>query len=219
LCSRFFAIQLADYLYNLQSTKSKYAVQRVQSVVIVLLLVIIAVLQYFFKPSELAWPVIVLIIALLVLLMSIPKHLNITGIRKTVIRSVIAAFVVNLYLNMVFYPSLLHYQGGSEAAFYINKQNTNNYPVAIASEYNFPLDFYIRGRLITIDQGGAGPIPQKPFYLFGNPAVIKSLADKGWHMEPVKSFDNYWISMLKPKFLNSKTRREALDTVQVVLVR
>jgi 4-amino-4-deoxy-L-arabinose transferase-like glycosyltransferase len=214
-----FAIQLAAYLYNLQSTKSKYAVQRVQSVVIVLMLLIIIALAYFFRPNH-SWPILILIALMSILIMSIPKHLGIGDIRNTIIRSVIAAFVVNLYLSLSFYPSLLHYQGGSEAAFYINQQNTGNYPVAITSnEYNFPLDFYIRGRLIPVDQGGAGPIPQKPFYLFGNPTVIKSLADKGWHIEPIKSFDNYWISMLKPKFLNSKTRREALDTVRVVLVR
>ncbi|QKJ32059.1 glycosyltransferase family 39 protein [Mucilaginibacter mali] len=215
-----FAIQLAAHLYNIQSTKSKYAVQRVQSVITVLMIGIIVVLQYFFRPSTLAWPVVAIIIAMLILLMSIPKHIGAKGIRKTVIRTVITAFVVNVYLNLAFYPSLLHYQGGSEAAMYINRVNTQNYPVAITADaYNFPLDFYIRGRLVSVDPAGNGPIPPKPFYMFSNGPVLKGLAAKGWQIQPVKSFDNYWISMLKPQFLNSKTRRQALDTVVVVLVK
>lgn len=215
-----FAIQLAAYLYNIRSDKSKYAVQRVQSVLIVLLLGVIVVLQYYFKPAALAWPVVVIIAGLLILLMSVPKHTGVKEIRKTIIRSVITAFVVNLYLNLAFYPSLLKYQGGSEAAMYINKINTPNYPVAITADaYNFPLDFYIRGRLVSVESSGTGPVPAKPFYLFSNPRVLNDLAAKGWQMQPVKSFDNYWISMLKPQFLNSATRRQALDTVTVVLVK
>lgn len=214
-----FAIQLAAYLYHVTSSKSKYAVQRVQSVVIVLLFVIIAALQYFFKPAALSWITVVLIIVLLLLLMTIPKHTGANDIRKTIIRSVIAAFVVNVYLNLAFYPSLLKYQGGSEAAMFINQHNTQNYPVVQTNDnYNFPFDFYIRGRANGIEPTGNGLIPQPPFYLFSSPHILHDLRAKGWQMTPVKSFDNFWVSMLKPKFLNSKTRRETLDTVQVVLV-
>lgn len=215
-----FAIQLAAYLHSIKLPKSRNAVQAVQSVIAVLLLVVIAALQYFFRPSALAWPVVVIMAALLILLMSIPKHTGIGDIRKTIIRTVIIAFVVNVYLNLAFYPSLLKYQGGSEAAFYINQQNTNNYPVAQTGDnYNFPLDFYIKDQLLTIDPLGNGPLPPKPFYLFSNKQVLNGLAQKGWQLQPVKSFDSYWISMLKPKFLNAKTRQAELDTVVVVLVR
>jgi 4-amino-4-deoxy-L-arabinose transferase-like glycosyltransferase len=215
-----FAIQLAAYLLGIQSIKSKHWVQRIQSVIIVLLLGVIIGLQYFFKPSALGWPVVVIIAALLILLMSIPKHISASDIRKTFIRTVITAFVVNLYLNMAFYPSLLKYQAGSEAAFDINRLNTQNYPVAQTGDaYNFPLDFYISGKIQTIDPYGRGPLPAKPFYLFGNNHFVNGLIKNGWHAEPVKSYDNYWISMLKPQFLNSKTRRQVLDTVVVVLVK
>ncbi len=215
-----FAIQLAAYLQGIQYQKSKNAVQRVQAVVIVLLFLVIAALQFFFKPAALAWPVMVLMGGLMIMLMSIPKHTGSTGIRKAIIRTVIAAFIVNLYLNLAFYRSLLHYQAGSEAAFYINWQNTNHYPVAqTGDDYNFPLDFYVDGRLLTINPLGKGPLPAKPFYLYSNAKVLHGLAAQGWHIEPVKTFDSYWISMLKPQFLNAKTRSLTLDTVQVVLVK
>jgi 4-amino-4-deoxy-L-arabinose transferase-like glycosyltransferase len=215
-----FAIQLAAYLYQIQSTNSKLLVQREQSFLIVLLLAVIIALQYFFKPSALAWPVVVLIIALMILLMTIPKHVNVTGIRKTIIRSVLAAFVVNLYLNLAFYPSLLRYQAGSEAAMFINQQNTKNYPVVLAGvDYNFPLDFYIHNTISVVSCTGQGVMPARPFYMYTNNKTVQALKAKGWQVQPVKTFDDYWISMLKPKFLNSETRKRVLDTVQVVLVK
>jgi 4-amino-4-deoxy-L-arabinose transferase-like glycosyltransferase len=216
----FFAIQLADYLYHVQLPKSKMNIQRLQSFIIVLLLIVIAVLQYFFKPTAMSWPVAMVLVLMFILLMSIPKHIAATDIRKTIIRTIIAAFVVNLYLNLAFYPSLLKYQAGSEAAFYINQQNTANYPVAQTGDnYNFPLDFYIRGRLITIDPSGNGPLPTKPFYLFTGDNALKGLYAKHWNITPIKSFNSYWVSMLKPAFLNNKTRSSTLDTVRVVLVK
>jgi len=214
-----FAIQLAAYLYHIQKTKSKHAVQTVQSFITVLLLLVVCALQYFFKP-ELHWLVVLLVASLLILLMSIPKHTGLSDIRKTIIRTIITAFVVNLYINLAFYPTLLKYQAGSEAAFYINRQNINHYPVTqTGDQYNYPLHFYIKDSLITIDPVGKGPIPPKPFYLFSNARVLSGLSAQGWHMEPVKSFDSYWISMMAPKFLNSRTRQSTLDTVQVVLVK
>lgn len=215
-----FAIQLAAYLYHIQLPKSKLAVKWVQIVIIALLIITIAALQYFFKPNALAWPVIIIEVLILILLIWLPVAIARDVIRKSIIYSVLIAFVVNLYLNLAFYPSLLKYQAGSEAAFYINQQNTSNYPVAQAvEEYNFPLGFYINGQLITIDPNGNGPLPAKPFYLFSNDKIIAGLAAKGWHITPVKSFGSYWVSMLKLKFLNSKTRNETLDTVNVVIVK
>ncbi len=215
-----FAIQLAAYLYDIKSQQSIYAVQQVQSVVIILLLLIITALQYFFRPEALNWPVVVIMIALFILLMTIPKHLSITGIRKTIIRTIIAAFIVNIYLNTAFYPSVLKYQGGSEAAFYINQQNINNYPVAQTADfYNFPLSFYIRDSLFTIDASGNGLVPPKPFYLVSNQRVLDGLTAKGWHVKTIKAFNNYWISKLKPQFLNVKTRQAVLDTLKVALIK
>ncbi|GAB3924312.1 ArnT family glycosyltransferase [Mucilaginibacter myungsuensis] len=216
-----FAIQLAAYLYTLQNSKSKYWVQNVQSVVMLLMLIVVAALQYYFRPEALAWPVVVIMGLLMVLAMSIPKHTRVGEIRKVAIRTTIVAFVVNLYFNLAFYPTLLKYQGGSEAADYINSINTNNYPVAQTGDvYSFPLDFYIRGTLKTIDPVGNGPLPQKPFYLVSNARVLGDLVKlKGWQMEEVKSFDTYWISMLKTAFLNRTTRQAELETIVVVLVK
>lgn len=216
----FFATQLAGYLYQVQLTKSKYAIGRVQSVVIVLLFVAIIALAYFFRPATLLWPAVVLMLLLLILLMSIPKHIGISDIRKTIIRTIIAAFIVNIYLNLVFYPALLKYQSGSEAAFLINTQLNNNLPVAQTSDiYDFPMAFYLDRPLATIAANGTGPTPPKPFYLYGTAGAINDLAGQGWQMQEVKTFQGYWISRLKPSFLNRATRNSELSTTRLMLVK
>ena len=215
-----FAIQLAGYLSQVQLDKSKSAIQWIQSFVIALMLLLIIALQFFFKPSIITWSLIVMEVILAGLLFYVRVLFIITDVRKTIIQSVLAALIVNFYLNLSFYPSLLKYQAGSEAAFYINQQNKANYPVTQSGdEYNFPLGFYIKDSVITVDKTGIGSLPAKPFYLVSNSHIIKGLTDKGWNVIPVKSFDSFWVSMLKPKFLNSKTRRETLDTLHVVLVK
>jgi len=214
-----FAIQLAAYLNQLQSARSRHIIFRVQAVIIVLLLLIIGALQYFFRPVELSWITVVIIMVFLMLMKAIPRQIDAPGIPKTIIRTVMAAFIVNAYLNQAFYPSLLHYQAGSEAAFFINQKNTSHRPVAQTGDgYSFPLEFYLDQPLLTVDPGGNGTMPPRPFYLYGNEQVIKALAKKGWHISPLKSFSSYWISMLKPQFLNYKTRNSTLTNVWVVIV-
>jgi len=74
--------------------------------------------------------------------------------------------------------------------------------------------------LFTVDQDGRGDIPAKPFLMYGYPENIDALKNKGWYIGPaLKTFDRYWITRLKPKFLNSKTRPETLEHVEVVLVQ
>lgn len=216
----FFAIQLADYLYHVQLPKSRYAIGRVQSIVIVLLFIVVGALAWFFRPDVLIWPASVLMALLLILLMSLPKHIGVVDIRKTIIRTIIAAFIINLYLNLVFYPALLKYQSGSEAAFLINKQNRDNLPVAQTSDLNdLPMAFYLDRPLVTVSADGKGPVPPRPFYLYGTDAVVKGLAALGWRMDEVKTFHGYWISRLKPAFLNRNTRATQLDTTKLMIVR
>jgi hypothetical protein len=154
------------------------------------------------------------------LLIVIPGYIHDDTIARSIIRTVIGALIVNLYLNLAFYPSLLKYQSGSEAAFIINKQNKSNRPVAqLNVGYDFPLAFYSDMPLITIDFSKSRALPPKPFYLYSYVSTIKELKAAGWQMQEVATLPNYWISRLKPAFLNHNTRHSAIDTVKVVIVR
>jgi len=219
----FFAIITAQYLTNVKSEKSIRAIRITQIIIVVLMLLLIAVLQFFFRPESMTVLTGILLLLLLVAMVFLPGKITQITWQKTAMITFLAACIVNFYLNLAFYPSLLKYQSGSEAGMWLNQNNPQKLPVVQAlhpNDYAYPLEFYLDSHLFTVDQDGRGNIPAKPFLMYGYPENIDALKNKGWYIGPaLKTFDRYWITRLKPKFLNSKTRPETLEHVEVVLVQ
>jgi 4-amino-4-deoxy-L-arabinose transferase-like glycosyltransferase len=138
----FFAIITAQYLYSVASAKSLKAIRITQTIVIAVILLIICVLQYFFVPVYFTWPVAVLIGILFLLMIFLPGKLSNISLQKIIMRTVLAALIVNLYLNLAFYPSLMEYQGGSQVAMWINDHNPQQYPVMQCEDANWAMQFY-----------------------------------------------------------------------------
>jgi len=180
---------------------------------------LVVALNYFFKPE--AFNVLIGIILLIVLVAWFVLPLKITN--KTFWRigyqTLLVSFFVNLYLNLAFYPSLLHYQALTQAAFYINKNNPGKLPVAQSGDVPFAMEFYLDQPLTNINTDGTGPQPVKPYLLFAQTDIINGLKAKGWQMQHVKTFERYWISRLKPGFLNKNTREKELTHSELVIVK
>jgi len=215
----FFAIITAQYLYSLRSERTIGVIRIMQIVVVVLLLVIIGALHYFFRPAEFDWHVVVTLLVWIGLLLIIPSSFGKTDYRQTAFRTLIMAFVVNLYLNLAFYPSLLHYQAGSEAAMWINKNNPQKLAVVQIFEGNtYPFEFYLNQSLQTISGDASGTLPGTPYILYGEADVIAGLAAKGYKIQKLADFQRYYITRLKPAFLNNATRDKEVTPMQVVVV-
>ena len=219
----FFAILTAQYLYTVKGEKTINAIRITQRIIIVLLLLLVVVLQYFFRPQSLTILTGLVLLILLAAMLLLPSRLGSKPYQKIALSTFLAACIVNVYLNLAFYPSLLKYQSGSEAALWINDHNPQNLPVVQCihvNDYGYPLEFYLNQHLYTITEGGDGTMPPKPFLLYGYPENIDALKKaKGWQVDSLKTFDRYWITRLKPKFLNQKTRATMLEHVEVVEVR
>jgi 4-amino-4-deoxy-L-arabinose transferase-like glycosyltransferase len=218
----FFAIITAQYLCSVSTAKSVAAIRVTQLIVITLMMLLILVLQFFFRPETMTWPTGLILAALFVAMLLLPARITVISYQKTAVTTFLAACIVNLYLNLAFYPSLLKYQSGSEAAMWINQNNPQKLGVVQCihtNDYGYPLEFYLNQPLYTINANGEGALPQKPFLLYGYPENIDALKAKGWQIDMLKTFDRYWITRLKPAFLNQKTRAQTLEHVEVVVVR
>ena len=214
----FFAIITAQYLYNVQHTKSIMGIRITQITVIVLILTAVGLLEYFFLPVAFKWPVIILLVSIYILLVFLPDIVGDTPIKKIVAGTVIATFIVNLYLNLLFYPSLLQYQGSSSVAQWINKTNPKNYPVMQSGEdYLWPMQFYLNQPVTTLDTTH-GNRPANTFLLYASVDFVNKLTTKGWRLQETYETQSYNVSRLKPIFLNSRTRKTAITEMQVVLV-
>jgi 4-amino-4-deoxy-L-arabinose transferase-like glycosyltransferase len=215
----FFAIITAQYLCNLQVLKSINAVRLTQAVIITLLLIVIGVLHYFYQPETLTIAIGICLLILLIALFFLPQVISSHIIAKTLLRTALVSFFINIYLNTVFYSSLLHYQSASEAAVWINHNNPQKLPVVQFDDaYISAMNFYSDAPLITVVNDDIAIFPKGPFILYAEDKRINDLTKAGYKIQPLKTFQRYWISRLKPAFLNKATRAKELDEMQVVII-
>ncbi|TWJ01569.1 dolichyl-phosphate-mannose-protein mannosyltransferase [Mucilaginibacter frigoritolerans] len=215
----FFAIITAQYVYYIKLHKTIRAVNTTQTIVIILLLLLVCVLQYFFRPAVFSLYTALTLAVLFLMMVIFPDEMGHSINHKIIYRSVLASFIINLYLNLSFYPSLMKYQAASEAAMFINQNNKQNIPVVVlGDDYVTAFEFYINKPITKIDAAGKGQLPAKPFMLYAPADVISSLNSKGWQTKPLSTYERYWVSRLKPAFLNKYTRVKELTTTEVALV-
>ncbi|RCH56580.1 glycosyl transferase [Mucilaginibacter hurinus] len=216
----FFAIITAQYICSLKSAKTINTVRVVQGAIIMLLILLLAALHYFYSPETFGIATAALLFILVFCMMVLPRSIGVTWYEKTGFATILAACVVNVYLNLVFYPSVMKYQAGSEAAVWINRNNPQRLPVLQSVDIsNFGMEFYLNQPMITISPDGSGDLPDKPFMLYAEAATVTRLSAKGWHIYPLKTFENYAITRLSPSFLNKATRNKEVQVTQLVIVR
>lgn len=206
----FFAIVVAWYLFSLRSKNTFRIINGIQGGIILLLILLAAALLWFFKPPFSVFTIILLGIIVLAILF-IPAA---TLLQKILYRTVLAAIFVNIFLNGIFYPSLLQYQASSKAAFWLN-DNRPDLPVVIQPEtelYSFPLEFYLKQPLHSV--ADFRQYPSKPFILY---APLDSMSTTGTG-QLLKSFEYYPITKLTPRFINHKTRPEKTSGYGVFLI-
>lgn len=213
----FYAIITAQYIVRLNKIKEIKATNVIQNGILVLLVGLIIVIHILFKP-ELSLFLIGLLLTTLVLIALVPKHAHARYI--PLFRTVAVIVFINLYFNLAYYPTLTAYQGDSQAAFWLNKHNPQKLPVVkVTNNFSYAIDFYSDKIVHDYWPGEESRLPKPPYYLYGNQESLDEMAKRGINMQPVQNFETYRITRMKLKFLNAKTRKEAVGTAYIVLVR
>jgi 4-amino-4-deoxy-L-arabinose transferase-like glycosyltransferase len=213
----FFAIITAQYLYGVQLPKSIKAIRITQISVIAIMIALICTIEYFFY-SALTAPVMIMLLILYIAMVIVPRQVSHDDIQRIIISTLLVSFIVNIYLNMAFYPTLLQYQAGSQAAEWINQHDLKKYPVMQCDDNAWPTEFYLNRPLQMINPDTIKVVPKNTFYLYANPGVIKSVKAKGWQLLIVDTLEYYTITRLKGSFLNKKTRASQLTPMQIALI-
>ncbi len=198
-----FAILTAQYIIRLRSG----VFSTIQNVITVILLAGGVLLQFFYAPALPPVILVTIIISLLGLLLALPR-LPLNKKMLAFYRVGIASLVINLYLNWFFYPDLLKYQSGSEAAFYINEKHPN-VPGMVMGVYSPVFEFYLDNdwrrsdTTVLYHQGG-------PAILYVMQEELDLIKQRGIHYELIKELDEFHITMLTLKFVNKTTRSREL---------
>lgn len=220
----FFAILTAQYLLSIQQPAAVRRIRITQAIIILLMLVGTVALDYTWKSSDDAKTAFIdavlqqaLIFTAVFALFGLFRK---QGLLPVLQQTALASAAVNLYLNLIFYPELLRYQSGSEAAFWINRNNRGKLPVAqlVSHQYAYALEFYLDQPLYTIDTLH-NRHPSTPYILYIYSPAKEALLKKGWRMQPVKAFPYYPISKIKGSFIRHQTRADAVSSYEVVMVQ
>jgi hypothetical protein len=152
------------------------------------------------------------------MLVLLPGRIS-SGMQQIIFKTLLASFIVNLFLNLCFYPALLHYQGGSEAAIYINHNNPNNLPVYVAAgQFHDDFNFYLDKPFTETNPDNMAAL-QGPVMLYADAGTLQEYIRKGFEVKQVKTFKSYAITHLAPAFLNRATRDKELYTMMVAIIQ
>ncbi len=214
----FFAITTAQYLYCISQKKAIKSLQNLQYIVISLMILVISALHYFFKPQDFFSVFIALECMLFVVLILILKQ-KLYSIKKMIITCVLVSFMVNIYLNLSFYPSLVKYESGTEIAFFINRNFAKNGFVYTSLNNNsdalmFSLDKNLK--LINLEKSNLNF--KKPSLFVGSASDIDNLKSKNLKISEIKAFPNFHITILNAGFINNITRKNSLELKHLVWV-
>ncbi len=212
----FFAILTAQYVLNGRTEGGRKFIRITQTVFTILLPVAAIAIHLLFRPGQTPALLVLVIGGIVVMARLRPLLKKSESVQYLLVRTMVAAVLVNFYLNLVFYPALLKYQSGSEAAFVANRQFPAAKVVQLQTgEYNHALDFYLRSPLQTIHQlGDTSHLTGGPLLLF---ADVNAMAGSG--LSPVQTFGHIHVSKLSIKQVNARTRQKDVQHFGLYLLR
>jgi hypothetical protein len=141
------------------------------------------------------------------------------GLPHILVRSFGVIMVVNLFLNMLFYPVLFKYQSGNAAAAWINGGELSMPAYLfndVSPEYAF--QFYCNEPTYKIDTRDLDTMKNQ-ILVYTSQAKADSLQHMGYRLQVIQRFQHFHISQLTGKFINQKTREEAIDYFVIAMVQ
>ena len=213
----FFAIITGAFLYRRIDADSKY-IRITQLISCCLALVALLLLHFTWKSAELNLLFIILFVATAIIFVWILGSRSITGIIRWLYFSGLTSILISLYLNLLFYPSLLTYQSGSEAAFYCNA----NYPkmpvYAYGSPADYELDFYLEHPLHKIHDPKELVHLTGPVLLYIPKDSSSVLTFNGLKPVIIKEYEHFSVSQLSFDFLKAGNRSKETSKHQLLLL-
>lgn len=125
-------------------------------------------------------------------------------------RTVAASCMLYAYLAFFFTLDLLHYQSGSEAAFYVNQKHPTRMVAMLDGDNSYSFDFYYRDIVSYYSIEQLVKMNNKPL-LFCSEGFLKKLSDTRIQYQTLQIFFNYHISQPQANFMNAATRKSALS--------
>jgi Dolichyl-phosphate-mannose-protein mannosyltransferase len=212
------ALFTADYVFRISNRPGRLKNWFLGAQVFVsflLLIILLVVCLVFFPMTNIFFWLIFLFYLGFGLIFFLPRQ---DFLLRLIGPSLMVMIGVNFILNLHFYPELLRYQPGSEAAAFINGQQIN--PNSIRrirlrdhEDYHMhSLDFYLKTSIPYIDPSRiVENLSDGNYLVFTDSEGRKLLEEKMPGSTLIKSFDHFHVTTLSIEFLMPDSRSETLD--------
>ena len=187
--------------------------------IIIILSVLLAVLCLWAFP--LTDPgIIVLAVLLFFVCVGIGKLATNDLLDRVWVPSALAILLVNIVLNMHFYPAIDEYQGGSKMAAYIHENKIDTASVYVYNETIRSFDFYLQAWRPMLSNADikARLLQHEPVLLFTHDKGLMAL-QKTFVFEVIHRVPDFHITGLDAKFLNPNTRPQSHGYMHLVRVK
>ncbi len=211
-----FAVLSAAYLYETASEgRQKVEKFLIGSQLFIAVLVVIASLLICFWVFEIdGWNgKLLLFLGIAVLIFISWKSKDFISRITTI--AVGSAILLNMVLNLQFYPSLLDYQGGSSMSEIVRAEKIpvdNIYK--LSERHTWGLDFYNRYQVKHLKLKDLGT--HQDLWLYITDDELKSLQLLGHDWDRQYTVDQFRITRLQGRFLNPATREEVINKMHLV---
>ena len=188
---------------------------KIQNAQVVLVIVLLATILILYRPS--VHPLFIIAsLLLLLLLVAVPRIVNLQQIHLPYLRSGIALLLVAVFLNFCFYPDLLRYQSGNQVARYMNREVPGE-SLGRLGIYFPSGEFYMQQPVYRTAPGDllSGHFTRAN-YLFVTADELNQLEKAGLKPRIIKSFDDFHVTMLTLKFIRPQTRYKELQKTYLV---
>jgi 4-amino-4-deoxy-L-arabinose transferase-like glycosyltransferase len=201
----FFIIKLIN------NSKQAVIINNVSNFLLIILALFIG---FVYKVFQLQVSIIFVCLLLIILLGLLLKYYHQNKF-NVVIKSVVFATVLSVFLNLFFYPQLLNYQAGMVAG----KWQYENYPTSRIVMYKcniHSLEFYGNTAIKRYDS--------LPLLIKQNPNALISVTQKEYNtinkyffeVKKLASFANFRVSMLDYSFFDASTRAGSVDSLFLI---
>ncbi len=201
------AILTANYVCKMKQVTTATIINHIVTVILILVVVL---LEAFYTPAQFPIIAVILIIALVIILLLLHLKIKTNKLSLSLFRAGLACLILNLYINWCFYPDLMKYQSGDEAAFYINK-NHPDVPGVRKNIYSPAFEFYLKDTMIIADANTltTDSIAKKGIW-FITEGDLKDLQKNAVPHTVLKELPEFHVTMLTKEFLDKRTREKAL---------
>lgn len=211
-----FAVLTASYLVSLHQNKrpkTSKSLLIVQYTVMAIVFMAAGLLCFYvFKISS---AFVGLAIAMVVVISIYFVMKNESRFARLVTVSVCASLLLNIVLNLHFYPKLLAYQGGSEMAKVVAEHQIPTQDIyKLGAYHTWALDFYNKRPVAITNLETA--VAKRDFWMYCNTDELEMLKANGLVWDKEYQVNQFRITRLQAGFLNPVTRSNVINRMFLV---